>query len=312
MDRATESAGGVTPTVSVIIPTRNRRGLLPDAIDSVLSQRGEDHELLVVDDDSTDDTWAYLETLSAPTIRTFRLHPHGERSAACNFGLAQARGPFVMFLHDDDFLWPSALATLTAALREEPDAVAAVGARWDWFCEEGYQRRDAHPHVARTRFLFDDLLFGWSAVSGQSLYRTELVREVGGFRTDLNIGEDRDLWLRLARLGPVALRPEIVMTYRWHAGQWRPENVQAIRERIARHAIRALPRDRRRRALLVRKSTWFFDLAQSSLGAGRLLTGIMAATRAVALVPGLFLSPLVGPLFFWRLIGRLSHWLRGR
>jgi len=70
---------------------------------------------------------------------------------------------------------------LSAGLEAHPEAVAAVGARRAWFMTEGYSRRDSHPHVPRLRDIVDDLLVDWSAVSGQNLYRTELVRRIGGF-----------------------------------------------------------------------------------------------------------------------------------
>ena len=217
-----------------------------------------------------------------------------------------------MFMDDDDLLWPDALTTLSGALQREPKAVAAVGARWDWFTQEGYQRRDAHPRIARTRSVFDELLFGWSAVSGQCLYRTSILQQIGGFRQDLPPCEDREHWQRIARHGPVALRPEIVMTYRWHPGQSRLPTIRALREYVARTAIRALPRRDRRRALLIRKSTWWFDAAQDALGEGRYGDAIVATARSLAASPALFVSPLIWPLFVRRLAGRLWHRLRGR
>lgn len=308
----TITAATVPPTVSVIIPTRDRRRFLPKAIESVLAQRGATFELLIVDDGSRDDTPAYLAAISAPAVRTIRVQPSGGRSNACNAGLAQVCSPLVMFLDDDDWLWPNALATLVSALREKPRAIAAVGARWDWFTEEDYERRDAHPRLVRTRSVFDELLFGWSAVSGQNLYRTSVVRDVGGFRTEMGRCEDRDLWLRIAHQGPVVLRPEIVMTYRWHRDQTRRDDLRSLREHVARLAIRALPRRDRRRALRIRKSTWWFNGAQDAISAGRYRDGMKATARAVAASPALFVSPLVGPLFVRRLIGRLWHRLRRR
>ena len=304
--------GAVPPAVSIVIPTRNRRRLLPAAIDSVLAQRDTTFEVIVVDDGSTDDTPVYLAAIAAPPIRTLRLEPAGGGSRARNVGLDDVRAPFVMFLDDDDILWPGALATLSGALRAEPSAVAAVGARWDWFTEEQYERRDAHPRRARTRVVFDELLFGWSAPSGQVLYRADIVRQVGGYRSDFTTCEDRGLWLRIARHGPVVLRPEIVMTYRWHPGQTPRHDIRTVRERVALRAIDELPRRDHRRALAIRRSTHWFEAAQDAFSAGRYIYGATAAARAVAASPALFASPLVWPLFTRRLAGRIWHRRRGR
>lgn len=298
--------------VSVIIPTWNRRTLLSRSIESVLSQEGPPFEIIVVDDHSTDDTPAYLETLAITKIDTVRLPSRVGYGGACNAGLAVARAPLVMFLDDDDWLWPKALATLTTALDGAPEAVAAVGARQDWFVEEGYKRRDAHPRLPRTLGVFDALLFGWSAVSGQVVYRTQVLRDLGGFRANLPRCQDRELWQRVARRGPVVIRPEITMTYCWHGGQRKPSDVRQIRERVAHSAIRALARSERRRALRIRRSTWWFDAAQDALGDGRYAAAIGATARSVAASPATFASPLVWPLFARRLAGRAWHRLRGR
>jgi glycosyltransferase involved in cell wall biosynthesis len=300
------------PAVSVVITTRNRRTLLQRSVESALAQRGPSFELVIVDDNSTDGTPAYLAQLNDPAIRAVTAPSNVGNGAACNLGLANVRAPLVMFLDDDDWLWPNALATLTSALQQNANAVAAVGARWDWFTLENYERRDAHPRLPRTVMVFDALLFGWSAVSGQVVFRTNVLRDLGGFRGDLPRCQDRDLWQRVARRGPVALRPEITMTYRWHPGQNQLSTIRQLREHVARSAIRTLPRRERRRALQIRKSRWWFDAAQDALSDGRYGDAVVAAARSVAASPATFTSPLVWPLFVRRLAGRLWHRLRGR
>ena len=104
------------PAVSVVIATRNRRGLLSEAIATVVDQTLSDWELIVVDDASEDDTAELLASIDDSRVRSLRQPAHGERSKARNLGLAEARGEFVMFLDDDDLLRPAALASLSAAL----------------------------------------------------------------------------------------------------------------------------------------------------------------------------------------------------
>ncbi|MBI3879577.1 MAG: glycosyltransferase [Verrucomicrobia bacterium] len=300
------------PLVSVVICTRNRRALLAETVASVRAQTGVAWELLVVDDASTDDTWDFLQTLDSDAIRCLRQTQHGERSAARNRGLAEARAQFVMFLDDDDLLVPDALKNLSGPLLRRSGPVAAVGARWDWFCDgRGGGRRDSHVRVRREREVFFDLLFGWSAVSGQNLFRVETVRRAGGYDLALNFCEDRDLWLRVARLGPVALLPAVVMKYRVHPGQWRPDNLQGIREKVFRRAIRALPARERRHGLLVRHSARRVQQAEDFFSTGNFFAGFSTALRAWAAAPGLFLSPLVGPWVARRLARRVWHRLRG-
>ena len=296
-----------TPEITVVLNTHNRRAFLERCVDSVLAQQGVSFELVIVDDASTDGTMEWLRTIGDPRVSVIGLPKQPGLSAARNHGFAVARGRFVMFLDDDDWLERGALHTLRAGLASHPEAVAAVGARRAWFTTEGYARRDSHPHIPRLRNIVDDLLLDWSAVSGQALYRTALVRRIGGF--DLSVGrcQDRDLWSRLAVLGPVVLRPEVVMTYRYHPGQIRLPNIRELREEVARKAIEALPPARQPYAVRLRRTTWLLDEAEVAFTTGRVSAGVVHALRAVANTPRAFVSPLIGPWTVRRLGGRLAR-----
>jgi glycosyltransferase involved in cell wall biosynthesis len=288
------------PAVTVVIATLDRRGWLAEAVESVRRQRGVLWELIVVNS-TQDDTLEWLRRLSDPRIRGLQLPSPTERSIARNHGLAAVSSPFVMFLDDDDTLEDLSLVVLTRAMLASPEAVAAVGARRDWYVAAGRRRRDAHPRLPRTRRAFDDFLFGWSAVSGQNVYRTEAVRRAGAYDPSLSMVEDRDLWLRVSRLGPIVLRPETVMTYRIHARQSRPANLGRLREMVARRAIRRLPRHDRRRGLAIRRSAALVTEAEDAMRAGRPLRALGLTARAAVLPPRPFFSPLIGPWIVQRL-----------
>lgn len=302
----TSAAEGSTE-ITVVIATHNRRGWLEPCVDSVCAQQGVSLEIVIVDDASSDGTADWLRTVHDSRVRVIHLPTPSERSAARNIGLAKARGHYVMFLDDDDWLTPNALRVLKDGLAGHPGAVAVVGARWSWFTAENYQRRDSHPHVPRVRNVMEELLVGWSAVSGQNLYRTALVKQVGGYDPSLSLCEDRDLWLRLAALGRVVLRPEVVVTYRVHPQQTRPPTVRQIRDRVARRAIKALARPKRRHALRLRRTTWHLDCAEDAFATGRVSSGVVHALRAFANTPAIFASPLIGPWVARRLAGRIAR-----
>ena len=88
-----------SPTVSVVIPTHERRGLLKDAVDSVFAQTFDGWELVIVDDASEDGTWQWLETLTDPRVTKIRMESHSEQSKTRNTGLRAARGEYVIMLH---------------------------------------------------------------------------------------------------------------------------------------------------------------------------------------------------------------------
>lgn len=110
-------------TVSVVIPTYNRAGPVVDAVRSVLAQRFEDFELIVVDDGSTDDTAARLAAIPDVRLRYVR-GSHAGVSAARNLGVRRATGSLVSFLDSDDQWCPDKLACEVAVLAEHPDVDA--------------------------------------------------------------------------------------------------------------------------------------------------------------------------------------------
>lgn len=294
--------------VTVVIATRNRKDLLREAIASVRSQAGVAWELIVVNDASDDDTWQFLSGETG--LRSFNQPARGERSRARNVGLENARGRFIMFLDDDDLLMPDALATLTRALDSQSEAVAAAGARLDWFVHEKWVRRDSHPRFPRTRPMYDALLFGWSAISGQCLYRTDVVRDVGGYNIDITYTEDRDLWLKIARLGPVVLRPETVMTYRIPRVQDRPPDIAEVRERTVQNSINRIPEEEQPAARAIRRSSVFIDHAEEQLRRSQPLLAARSVVRAFAISPRLLLTPIVGGWVLRRLARGAGHLLK--
>lgn len=295
------------PEITVVIPTRNRRPLLAEAVDSLQRQEGVSWEAVVVDDDSSDDTWTWLQELRDPRIRVRRQSPNQRQAAARNKALKEVRTPYCLFLDDDDLLWPQALRILSQGLKRTPRAVAAIGARQDWFTAQGYRRRDAHPLVPRLVDLTWPLLAGWSAVPRQVLFRTEILKAIGGYDSSVIPCDDRDLLQRVAQRGPLLLRPETVMTYRITPQQWRPPNIRRIRERVARRSIRSLPRQQQLRALRVRLLVAKVDAAEDQISHGSLIHAIRLLAWAALMSPATLLSPMIGPWVVRRLAGRLAR-----
>lgn len=275
--------------LSVIISTFNRRTMLEEAVESVRSQTLPDWELLIVDDASADDTWAWLSSLRDARIRVYRQETNQERSAARNRALAEARGDLVMFLDDDDRLLPDGLRLLHDAMRARPAAIAAAGGKIN-FAPGAFALRMPHTPVTVFREIWPELVARWSAVPGQCLFRADVIRRVGGFRLDVNVVEDRQLWMDIARLGPVVVIPDYVMEYRQHTGQWKPRNVVEIRELVMQRFFDTLPDRELARAKKYRRSGVMIALHGNA---------VMPYVRALLSTPSLFLSPLTGPVW-WR------------
>ena len=100
-----EKEGYINPLVTVYIPTYNRLQLLQRAVSSVLDQSYENIELLVVDDNSDDDTANYLADISRNDSRiAYRTNSSNLGASTCrNIALQEAKGDFVTGLDDDDY-----------------------------------------------------------------------------------------------------------------------------------------------------------------------------------------------------------------
>ena len=101
-------------TVSVLVNNFNYGEFVSAAIDSALSQ-GQDVEVIVVDDGSTDDG-AAVAARYAPRVRCLR-QPNRGLSAARNAGLQAARGTWITFLDGDDRLWPESVVLKSIPVR---------------------------------------------------------------------------------------------------------------------------------------------------------------------------------------------------
>lgn len=197
--------------VSVVIPTSRRERQVLAAVASALAQTGVGVEVVVVDDSPEGSARAPIATLSNAGVRYLRRpSPSGGRPAiARNEGAAAATGRFIHFLDADDLLCPGALADLTEALDRRPGAGIACGTVSPFGVdpaelerERAHFSRAAHTlrAAAHPRRLQAALLFGPSPLhAGACVLNREAFRVLGGFDTTLDLGEDVELYARLAR-----------------------------------------------------------------------------------------------------------------
>ena len=114
------------PTFSIILPTYNRRSLLPRAVESVLAQEYTNWELIIIDDGSTDDTKEYVIGILNNKIQ-YHYHENIGRSASRNRGLEKSKGQYICFLDSDDELLPNYLSCFQHNLNNTPDKLFLSG-----------------------------------------------------------------------------------------------------------------------------------------------------------------------------------------
>ena len=191
------------PSVSVIIPTYNRKELLAATLDSVAAQTFTDYEIIVVDDGSEDGTREFIAARDQK-IRYLWQENQGVAEAR-NHALRENHSQYVAFLDSDDMWKPTFLERAIARLREHPEEALVFA---------DFLSIDANGKVLRghrktpcagdiTEALFASTFIHTSAV----VARSNIVRDAGGFDGRLTHNEDYDLWLRLSlrhRFGLVA------------------------------------------------------------------------------------------------------------
>jgi glycosyltransferase involved in cell wall biosynthesis len=177
------------PSVSVVIPTWNRAADVTRTVPHVLTQADDGLELIVVDDGSSDGTWAALDGIDDPRLRVV-AQAHRGRSAARNLGASVARGDWLVFLDDDDRTGPEWLAVLGRCSAE--DGVGVVTCGVTHVGRDGQVERRAAPAAdAPVGEIAARFLAGTFAV------RRWLFDEVGAYDEAMAQSENTDLGIRV-------------------------------------------------------------------------------------------------------------------
>ncbi len=188
--------------VTIIIPTYNRKSYLEDAIDSVLGQNFTHFGIIVVDDGSDDGTADLVRGLGDPKkLEYMRFSHSGVPGKVRNAGARMAKGNYLAFLDSDD-LWKPEKLTRQIAFFEEHPGIRICHSREIWQRGEKIVSQAGQRH-RRSGNIFPDALKKCIIGPSTVMMRRELFEEFSGFREDLEIAEDYELWLRITAKYPV-------------------------------------------------------------------------------------------------------------
>lgn len=243
-------------TVSVVVPARNAAATLKRALESVAAQTWPADEIIVVDDASNDAT--AVVALSCPNVRLVRLCEHRGAAAARNAAIAAAKGAWMAFLDADDVWRPEKLERQLVRIRDD---VSLISCGSEEFAPDGRSLGDTFRGRPAT-----DGTGAWKALLRRNFIATPtvlapraLLARLGGFDEDLAVGEDQDMWIRLALKGTLVFVPETLVEIhlqpaslsRYRAGdQGRHvlpmvrRHVEALRHRLSRREARAILAER--------------------------------------------------------------------
>jgi glycosyltransferase involved in cell wall biosynthesis len=273
----------MTPRVSVVMPTRNRRHTLQRAVGSVQAQSFRNFELIVVVDGSADDSAAWLRA-NLPWVSLVELAQSGGAAAARNRGIALARGEIIAFLDDDDMWRPDYLRTQLEQLEAHPESdlhttdhveIDAVGRTFRPDLRPLYRYADPLIH-----HLAESPIHTLSVVA----VRRAAFERICGFDETLSIVHDLEWYLRLiVSGGKMRHSPEALVERAVPGGLVTQHRVWFREERaVHRRVFAAHPcRRKHQRRIRASRALLFARIAFSAkdfvFGAKRLAEALFAA-----------------------------------
>ena len=199
------------------MPVYNGERFLAQAIDSILAQTLSDFEFIIVDDGSTDGSAEIIRDYAQRDER-IRLVQHGVnrgQASALNSGIAAARAKYIALIDSDDLCLPERLRKQTAYLDANPD-IGVIGTNMRLVDQHLKPIRNVEFPQRHLEIILG-LCFRKAVIAGASvMMRTAALRAVGGYDPQRHIGNDRELFLRMAGETRFVNLPECLYLYRQH------------------------------------------------------------------------------------------------
>ena len=182
----------MNPKVTVYLVSHNYGKFLEKAIESVLKQTFTSWELLLIDDNSTDDTSEIMNHYrSDPRVRIFKTEGIGLPSVA-NLAVRESKGEYIIRLDGDDFFDENILLVLVQILERSPDVALAFP---DYYLinEEG----EIFSHERREKISESNHAVDYPPHGAATLIRKSVLQKIGGYREDLKAQDGFDLWAKI-------------------------------------------------------------------------------------------------------------------
>lgn len=228
------------PKVSLCVPAYQAERHIRRTIESLLAQRHDDFEVVVIDNNCTDGTAEVLESFDDNRIRVVRNDSTVPLVDNFNRAVAECRGDYVKLVCADDLLHPECVAAQTAVLDANPD-VALVGVQTDFVDDEGVLLRAGrglrgvigrHPAARVVRRIVRSGTNPIGAPAAVMFRRADFLR-AGGFRDELLFLADVELWVRLLHHGDFYGIPRTLASFRF--GSQTVSATMAARSQLAQY-----------------------------------------------------------------------------
>ena len=199
--------------LSIIIPVFNKSKLINRCLDSIFSQTTQyTYEVILVDDGSTDDSVELIKARKENSIILYEQQNAGP-SVARNKGVELSHGKYCAYLDADDY-WEDGFIEKTVSFLEEHDDCVAVNVAQRHLTLSGEHVAPVCYSEYSKPFVLDEFFSFWAAYmhvcTGSVVIRSEVIKQIGGMRTDLRITEDLEFWALVSTYGSWGFIPEIL------------------------------------------------------------------------------------------------------
>lgn len=192
------------PLISVVIPLYNKESTIKHTLNSVLVQTFQDFEIVIINDGSKDKSANVVSSISDHRIRLVNQE-NGGVSAARNKGIKEAHGKYIAFLDADDEWTPKHLSSIASLIEKYKGEASIFTTNFVRAFPSGktyVNRSDITTGVIDN--YFKQVRKGSLINSSTACVLASLFKSVGGFKEKYSMGEDIDMWNRLARISKVA------------------------------------------------------------------------------------------------------------
>ena len=200
----------------IVMPLFNKEIYVARTIESVIGQTFGDWKLIIVDDGSSDGGPAVVEGFRDPRIEMIRQENAGP-GAARNTGILAGKADWIAFLDADDLWLPEHLATMDELRRQFPSA-SLIGTAYRHWNGKGVPRVRAGQGSARTIRYFHEAAQGRAPFFTSSAAFSRQAIDRVGLLQPVVVGDEMDLWARLALDGLVAASTRQTVLYRVGTG----------------------------------------------------------------------------------------------
>lgn len=228
------------PKVSVLMSVYNGDRYLEESLNSILDQTFTDFEVVIIDDNSSDETQSILSRFASKDCR-IRLSHNSENiglTKSLNKGLRLVQGEYIARQDADDISMPTRFEKQVTWLNNHPETTL-ISAEIQRIRPNGtfgnVSERSCPPNLLSWHLLFHNHLGGHSQV----MFRCQSVLQLGGYNEAYRYSQDYELWCRLAQIGELFILPEVLLHQRFHSSSIssikRAEQNELVFSQVARN-----------------------------------------------------------------------------